>query len=109
MGLDFWRPSLPPLEAMTVEPGFNSDVVYSGTNYHVQTEDWGVANPFVVTRVFQSGAVVLSLKTAYQDLPTRAYSLGRQAVRLGMRDQHQKVLDQLVSGALFQTGLKYKK
>jgi hypothetical protein len=89
-----------------IEPGFNSDVVWGGVKYHVQTEDWGNGNPYVVTRVFNSGAVVLSLKTSYQDIETRNFATGRQAIRLGMRDQHQKVLDQLISGTLFQAGIK---
>jgi hypothetical protein len=90
----------------SIEPGFNSDIVCAGTTYHVQTEDWGDQNPFVVTRVFHSGSVVLSLKTSYEKLVTTNHAAGRQAVRLGMRDQHQKVLDQLVSGALSNSSLK---
>jgi hypothetical protein len=34
------------------------------------------------------------------------FAVGRQAVRLGMREQHQKVLDQLVSGTLIQPRIK---
>ena len=89
-----------------MEPGFNSDVVSGGLTYHVQTEDWGDDNPFVVTRVFHSGAVLLSLKTSYDNLIAKSFAAGRQAIRLGMREQHQRVLDQLVSGALLSTGIK---
>ena len=83
-----------------MEKYFNSDIVFAGSNYHVQTEDWGDQNPFVVTRVFSSGTVVVSLKTPYEKLVDSGYATGRQAVRLGMREQHQEVLDQLVSGTL---------
>jgi hypothetical protein len=89
-----------------MEQGFNSDVVFQGASYHVQTEDWGETNPFVVTRVFNSGSVVLSLKTNYVDIEKSNPSVGRQAIRLGMREQHQKVLDQLVSGALLSDIIK---
>ncbi len=89
-----------------IEPGFNSDVVSAGTKYHVQTEDWGEQNPYVVTRVYQSGTVVLSFKTSYEKITAASYAVGRQAVRLGMREQHQQVLDQLVSGTLTNTSLK---
>jgi hypothetical protein len=41
--------------------GFNSDLVIRGKNYHVQTEDWGNANPFLVSRVFSNGAVLKNL------------------------------------------------
>lgn len=89
-----------------METGFNSDVVSQGVTYHIQTEDWGIGNPFIVTRVFQSGAVLLSIKTAYAEVEKNSYASGVQAIRLGMREQHQKVLDQLVSGALFTSGLR---
>ncbi len=89
---------------ISVEPGFNSDIVYAGATYHVQTEDWGEDNPFVVTRVYHSGAVVLSLKTSYVQINEKNFATGRQAVRLGMREQHQKILDQLVSGTLMPPG-----
>ncbi len=89
-----------------IEPGFNSDVVSSGKSYHVQTEDWGEANPFVVTRVYHSGVVVLSMKTSYEKIILTNFATGRQAVRLGMREQHQKVLDQLVSGTLLHADIK---
>ncbi len=89
-----------------MEQGFNSDVMCQGTTYHVQTEDWGEANPFVVTRVFNSGSVVLSLKTTYVEIEKSNPSVGRQAIRLGMREQHQKVLDQLVSGTLLSDVIK---
>ncbi len=89
-----------------MEQGFNSDVVFQGLSYHIQTEDWGSVNPFVVTRVFQSGSVIKSVKTAYVDIEKTNPAVGREAIRLGMRDQHQKVLDQLVSGSLTADGLK---
>lgn len=90
----------------SVEPGFNSDVVHGGTTYHIQTEDWGAARPFIVTRVFHSGVIVISIKTPYESLMSSQPSVGRQAIRLGMREQHQKVLDQLVSGTLINQILK---
>jgi hypothetical protein len=89
-----------------IEPGFNSDIVFQGRSYHVQTEDWGDSNPFVVTRIYNSGTVVISLKTSYEKIVAQGYSMGRQAVRLGMREQHQKILDQLVSGALLNQSIK---
>ena len=89
-----------------INTGFNTDIVSNGKTYHVQTEDWGEENPFVVTRVYQSGAVVLSVKTSYKDVINKTFATGRQAISLGMREQHQKVLDQLVSGTLFSASLR---
>ena len=88
-----------------MEKGFNSDVVFKGMNFHVQSEDWGSENPFLVSRVYQNGAVVKSVKTPYSEVlgPAR-FSRPRidsQAIRLALRDQHEKILDLLLSGQLF--------
>ena len=88
-----------------MEKGFNSDVVFKGMNFHVQSEDWGQANPYLVSRVYQNGAVIKSIKTSYAEvlgssryLPPQGSS---QAIRLALRDQHERILDQLMSGQLF--------
>jgi hypothetical protein len=88
-----------------VEKGFNSDVIYDGSSFHVQTEDWGVDNPFVVSRVYKEGAVVKSVKTPYSEI----LGFGRihrrlvngQDIRRAVEEQHQKILDLLLSGQLF--------
>lgn len=74
--------------------GYNSDIVIGDKSYHIQTEDWGVQNPFIVTRVFRQGAVVKTVKTAYSEfLPNQHYdaTLVEQALKL----QHYRILDQL--------------
>lgn len=81
-----------------MEKGFNSDISISGIGYHVQTEDWGSANPFVVTRIFRGGAVVKSVKTPYSEIWKRASKSDQHAIRLGMQLQHQEILDQLMDG-----------
>ena len=91
---------------MAMEAGFNSDITHSGRQFHVQTEDWGDNNPYIVTRIFQSGAVLVSLKTAYSKILGQEAPNPRLAVRLAMREQHQRVLDQLVSGTLNSDSLK---
>lgn len=83
-----------------MEKGFNSDVQVKGVRYHVQTEDWGTANPYLVSRVFRDGAVLKSVKTAYSEVLPRGPQSGSQAIRLAMRVQHQQILDLLVSGHL---------
>lgn len=79
-----------------MQKGFNSDIQISGINYHVQTEDWGTDNPFVVTRIFKGGAVVKSVKTPYSEITKRAHKSDAQAIRLAMQLQHQEILDQLL-------------
>ena len=83
-----------------MEKGFNSDVSWLGTEYHVQTEDWGSTNPFLVSRVFHNGAVVKSVKTAYSEVLPHGASLEARTIRLAMKAQHQQILDLLLSGKL---------
>lgn len=92
-----------------MEKGLNSDVVFKGMNFHVQTEDWGSDNPYLVSRVYQNGAVIKSVKTPYSEVQGQAQSFGQfsrirldsQAIRLALREQHEKILDLLLSGQLF--------
>jgi len=83
-----------------LEKGFNSDVSWMGTVYHVQTEDWGVDNPYLVSRVFRNGAVMKSIKTSYQEILPRGPVQSSQNIRLAMKIQHQQILDLLLSGKL---------
>ncbi len=71
--------------------GFNSDINVNGVFFHVQTEDWGQNNPFIVTQVFKNGAVVKNIKTSYTEITNKV-------IRLAMQEQHQKILDHLLSG-----------
>jgi hypothetical protein len=75
-------------------------VAYLGTEYHVQTEDWGEANPYLVSRVYTNGAVIKSIKTAYKEVLPSQQSRQPSNIRLAMRIQHQKILDLLLSGRL---------
>ena len=84
-----------------MEAGFNTDISFGGARYHIQTEDWGSANPFLVTRIFKEGAVIKSIKTSYRDVLARSPRIDEQAIRLAMREQHEKILDLLLSGHLF--------
>lgn len=87
-----------------MEKGFNSDVTFRGMEFHVQTEDWGRDNPYLVSRVYQNGAVVKSLKTAYAEVLGRSQfrdlKVFRAAISAAMRDQHQRMMDALVAGEL---------
>ena len=88
-----------------MEKGFNSDLIFKGMNFHVQSEDWGMGNPYLVSRVYQDGAVIKSIKTPYAEvLGTGLLNRQRidtQVIRLALRDQHEKILDLLLSGQLF--------
>ena len=51
--------------------GFNTDVKYRGTVYHVQTEDKGAANPLVETLVYRGGEILGSRRLPYGQLAER--------------------------------------
>lgn len=84
----------------SVEKGFNSDILVEGRAYHIQTEDWGRDNPFLVSRVFHNGAVVKSVKTAYVKVLPKGPTSDPKAIRFALRCQHEQILDLLVSGQL---------
>ena len=83
-----------------MQKGYNSDINWRGTLYHVQTEDWGRENPFFVSRVFHDGAVVKSVKTSYQEVLPRGPASDAKSIQLAMKIQHQQILDLLLSGQL---------
>ncbi len=83
-----------------VEKGFNSDVVVSGTSYHIQTEDWGRENPYLVSRVFSNGAVIKSVKTAYEKVLPQGPNADAKSIRYALHCQHEQILDLLLSGQL---------
>jgi hypothetical protein len=83
-----------------MQKGFNSDISVRGRPVHVQTEDWGPANPFLVSRVFVGGAVLRTLKTPYADALRSGPVNETEAIRLALKRQHQRVLDELTSGQL---------
>jgi hypothetical protein len=83
-----------------LEKGFNSDVAWQGSSYHVQTEDWGRQNPFLVSRVFRDGAVIKSIKTSYLEILPAGPVSESKAIKLAMKIQHQQILDLLLSGRL---------
>lgn len=83
-----------------MEKGFNSDISWLGREFHVQTEDWGADNPYLVSRVFQNGAVVKSIKTSYSEVLPRGPAAESKSIRLAMKIQHQQILDLLLSGKL---------
>lgn len=80
--------------------GFNSDLMIRGKNYHVQTEDWGNANPFLVSRVFANGAVLKTFKVSYQDALAGGPVQDAQALSLALRKQHQQIIDRLHTGEI---------
>lgn len=81
-----------------MQKGFNSDITVRGQKYHIQTEDWGTQNPFVVSRVFCNGAVLKTIKTPYNLILQKGPVSGMEAIKLALQDQHNRIIDVLMSG-----------
>jgi hypothetical protein len=83
-----------------MQRGFNTDIRVKGVGYHIQTEDWGVENPYIVTRVFKNGAVIRSIKRCYQKALGLSPNSLHEAVQFALNEQHEKILDLLQTGQL---------
>jgi hypothetical protein len=80
-----------------MEAGLNSDIQINENNYHIQTEDWGWDNPFIVTKVFNQGAVIKSYKIPYKSVLKTPFP-SEQSIRIALENQHNEILDRLISG-----------
>jgi hypothetical protein len=78
--------------------GFNSDITVRGQKYHIQTEDWGNQNPFVVSRVFCNGAVLKTIKTPYESIMSTGPVSVHESIKLALQKQHNHIIDVLMSG-----------
>ena len=47
--------------------GFNTDIKHNDKVYHIQTEDKGLANPYIETLVYVGGEILASKKTSYAE------------------------------------------
>lgn len=81
-----------------MQKGYNSDVVVRGQKFHIQTEDWGMQNPFVVSRVFANGAVVKTIKTPYEIILQTGPQASSDAIKLALQKQHHQIIDKLMAG-----------
>lgn len=81
-----------------MQKGFNSDVTVRGQKYHIQTEDWGLQNPFLVSRIFCNGAVLKTIKTPYDVVLQLGSNQSDEAIKLALRRQHSTIIDTLMAG-----------
>ncbi len=77
-------------------PGLNTQVVFRGESYHVQTEDLGITNPFILTLVFHAGAIIHRVKTNYRERV--GPDPDPEQVRQLMEHQHRLVIADLNAG-----------
>lgn len=78
--------------------GYNTDIEFSGTVYHVQTEDKGQANPLVESLVYTSGEILYTRRTPYHDLI--AEEIDKGAVATLMERQHRTIVQAVEAGGV---------
>jgi hypothetical protein len=83
-----------------MQKGFNSDITVRGQKYHVQTEDWGTQNPFLVSRIFCNGAVMKTIKTPHDKVLQTGSAQYTEAIKHALHRQHSHIIDTLMSGGM---------
>jgi hypothetical protein len=79
--------------------GHNSNVKMGDANFHVQTEDRGVAHGLIDTTVYSQGRVLHRRINNYFDLlPLNPETL--KALKSRVDDQHRTVIQEIMTGAL---------
>ena len=76
--------------------GLNENILHKGKMYHIQTEDSGVKNPFIVTNIFLAGVIISSEKLSYADIVKS--DCVDEVVKELLRDQHKKMVEDLKKG-----------
>ncbi len=83
-----------------MQKGFNSDITVRGQKYHIQTEDWGAQNPFLVSRIFCNGAVIKTIKVPHEQVLKTGSSYQEEAIKQALHRQHSFIIDTLMSGQM---------
>ncbi|MCS7182498.1 MAG: hypothetical protein NZ869_05240 [Thermoanaerobaculum sp.] len=78
--------------------GFNTDIEYGGTVYHVQTEDRGGKNPLIESLIYVGGEILASRRTDYRNLLEAGADEG--AIRVLMERQHRAIVEAIRTGRL---------
>ena len=78
--------------------GCNTNVLYRGKQFHVQTEDSGRANPHIISHVYHGGTIIASEKSEYGDrVDSDELDI---KVRAQIELQHKTMLKRLTNGEL---------
>jgi len=77
--------------------GFNTDIEFEGTLFHIQTE--ARKETAIETAVYVRGAVIHSLKTSHPDLSNREPGSEQQFLRL-LEGQHRQVIERIRAGEI---------
>jgi hypothetical protein len=78
--------------------GFNTDIEFEGVTYHVQTEDKGLATPFILSLVYDRGTILASKRAPYEDLVSDGFDEIVLADRL--KRQHRLICAAVTAGRI---------
>ncbi len=78
--------------------GFNTDIEYEGTVYHVQTEDKGLETPVILSLVYVGGAILASKRSPYDDLVVAGFDATTLSERLNR--QHKLICAAITAGRI---------
>ena len=76
--------------------GYNTNISYKGTVYHVQTEDSGIRNPHIITLLYHKGTILARKKTGYAHIASAPDY--QDKVRELMKEQHKAMIRELIHG-----------
>lgn len=76
--------------------GFNHNITYRGSGFHVQTEDSGIKKPQLITLLYSGGIIISSQKTTYADI-LKVDDLDKVVEELA-KEQHKGMLRRLTKG-----------
>ncbi|MFB3117195.1 MAG: hypothetical protein ACE1ZP_00390 [Myxococcota bacterium] len=78
--------------------GCNTNILYRGKQFHVQTEDSGRTNPHIISHVYHGGTIIASQKSEY------GHRIGSEELDIKVRAQielqHKTMLERLTGGEL---------
>lgn len=78
--------------------GYNTDVEHDGVVYHVQTEDKGVDNPFILSLVYSGGEILASKRSPYDDLIQSGFD--ERALSERLHRQHKLICAAIHAGRI---------
>jgi hypothetical protein len=77
--------------------GFNHNLQYKGKTYHIQTEDCGISNPFILSHIFLDGRVIDKLRVSYSEIIVEGGEVKKKVEEM-MKKQHLIAIKRLISG-----------
>ncbi len=82
--------------------GFNNDIEYSGSVYHVQTEDKGEASAWIESLIYLGGRILARKRVTYKQLLEKGAN--RPAIAKLMERQHRLMIRQVRDGRFGEDG-----